>query len=237
MLFYLLFFINNNFACFFPFSLVKTLFSLSLCLLCDFGLLFFLFCLIIFFLVFRVCVRAGSLCGQFLLFFVFFHFLQILLILSVLFVFNWQILEATKNDFSKEKLFQPKSKQALHRNQFLHLSPTTEHRNNPRKPVSARASHFHPDINTHTHTGGHTYKRTHTTPHTKKNDERNEKKTNRSEPPSRNPANCTGRRAYFTHTRSESGSTRAGPHFRPGFAHKTPVFHSNSADRTSRTRL
>lgn len=146
---------------------------------------------------------------------------------------------SNQNDSFKENLFQPKSKQALHRDQFLHLSPTTENRNNPRKQFP-RASHFHPAISTHARTHGWAHIQAHTPPHTKKttNERAKREKTNRTEPPSRNPANCTGRRANFTPTRSESGSTRAGPHFRPGFAHKTPVFHSNSADRTqSRTRL
>lgn len=182
-----------------------------------------------------MCAR-GRCVGNFCFFCIFSLFADITNFECVI-CFQLANFGSNQNGFSKEKLFQPKSKQALHRNQFLHLSPTTEHRNNPRKPVSARASHFHPDINTHTHAGGHTYKRTHTPPHTKKKRRTKREKTNRSEPPSRNPANCTGRRANFTHTRSESGSTRAGPHFRPGFAHKTPVFHSNSADRTSRTRL
>lgn len=156
----------------------------------------------------------------------------------MLFVFNWQILEATK----RENFSKPKSKQAPEPGPISALVPSPcreKNRNNPRKQFP-RASHFHP---THTvstggstHTGSHVHSPPRKTSQQKKRT--NERKNESPEPPSRNPANCTGRRANFSRTRSESGSTRARPHFRPGFAHKTPVFHSNSADRTqSRTRL
>lgn len=157
----------------------------------------------------------------------------------MLFVFNWQILEATK----RENFSKPKSKQAPEPGPISALvpSPCREKKTGTTPGNSFRARLT---FTQHTqyrrgaaHIQAHTYTHHPAKPANKKK-RTNERKNESPEPPSRNPANCTGRRANFSRTRSESGSTRARPHFRPGFAHKTPVFHSNSADRTqSRTRL
>lgn len=156
----------------------------------------------------------------------------------MLFVFNWQILEATK----RENFSKPKSKQAPEPGPISALVPFPCREKKPEQPPETVSARVSLSPNTHSIDGGqHTYRltRTLTTPQNQPTKKRtNERKNESPEPPSRNPANCTGRRANFSRTRSESGSTRARPHFRPGFAHKTPVFHSNSADRTqSRTRL
>lgn len=157
----------------------------------------------------------------------------------MLFVFNWQILEATK----RENFSKPKSKQAPEPGPISALVPSPCREKKPEQPPETVSARVSLSPNTHSIDGGEAHIQAHTYTHhpakpANKKKRTNERKNESPEPPSRNPANCTGRRANFSRTRSESGSTRARPHFRPGFAHKTPVFHSNSADRTqSRTRL
>lgn len=189
-----------------------------------------------------MCARGVVVWAIFATFFFFliFHFLQILLFSSVSVLFStgkfWK--QPKTENFSK-----PKSKQAPEPGPILALVPFPCRKKKtgttPGNSFRARLTftqHTRYRRGGSTHTGSHVHSPPRKTSQQKKRT--NERKNESPEPPSRNPANCTGRRANFSRTRSESGSTRARPHFRPGFAHKTPVFHSNSADRTqSRTRL
>lgn len=211
--------------------------------MCDFGLLFFLCCLIFFFLLFRVRVCARGRCvGNFCYFFLLPNFL---LLANITIFFSVSVICFQLANFGsnqKGKLPNRNQSRLLNRDRFLHLSPPPAAKKKPEQPPETVSARVSLSPNTHSIDGGqHTYRltRTLTTPQNQPTKKRtNERKNESPEPPSRNPANCTGRRANFSRTRSESGSTRARPHFRPGFAHKTPVFHSNSADRTqSRTRL